>query len=135
MIIAATIIGIFPTHITRDPSVVMEMRRTLPWIVTALSFHGSAVTLEGLLLARKRFRPLSVIYASLAVGVAGFQLATRRFHWGLAGVWACYVWFCATRVVVFATVGGLLQPSKFIERIRNKFVQSNATKDPSTIMP
>ena len=128
MVIAAIIIGIFPTNITRDPAVVAEMRKTLPWIVTALSFHGSAVTLEGLLLARKKFRPLSVIYSLLAIGVAGFQLVTRQFHLGLGGVWACYVWFCATRVFVFSSIGGLFQPMKFLQRIRNKFAV-NAVDD------
>ena len=121
MVIAAIMIGIFPTNITRDPAVVAEMRKTLPWIVTALSFHGSAVTLEGLLLARKKFRPLSVIYSLLAIGVVVFQLVTRQFHLGLGGVWACYVWFCATRVFVFSSIGGLFQPMKFLQRIRNRF--------------
>jgi Na+-driven multidrug efflux pump len=136
MIIASVIIGFFPTQITRDPAVVAEMRKALPWIVTALSFHGSAVTLEGLLLARKKFRPLSIFYSLLAVGVAAFQVSTRRFHWGLAGVWGCYVWFCATRVVTFSALGGLLQPSKLIDRIRHKFAtnHNDNMEDESTLV-
>ena len=115
---AAVMIGIFGGQISSDPSVLAEMRKTLPWILTALSFHGSAVTLEGLLLSRKKFRALSVCYTVLAVTVAAFQIATRSFGLGLAGVWACYVWFCASRVIAFSSLGGLLRPRRWLQRIR-----------------
>ena len=117
---AATAIGVFGGQITNDPLVVAEMRNTLPWILATLCFHGSAVTLEGLLLSRKMFQPLSACYTILAVTVAAFQIATRRFGLGLAGVWACYVWFCASRVVTFSTLGGLLRPRRWIQRFRRE---------------
>jgi Na+-driven multidrug efflux pump len=116
--LASVIIGIFGSQITGDPAVLSEMRKTLPWIVTALSFHGSAVTLEGLLLVRKKFRVLSLCYTTLALTVAGFQLATKQFNLGLAGVWGCYIWFCASRVLTFSAIGGLLRPGRLFQRIR-----------------
>ena len=110
MVIASTMIGIFGHQITSDPAVLKEMRQALPWVITALSVHGSVVTLEGLLLVRKKFRVLSVCYTILAGTVAAFQVATQRFDWGLAGVWGCYVWFCGSRFLTFLTLGGLFRP-------------------------
>eukprot|EP00977_Amphora_coffeiformis_P013942 scaffold3806_cov169-Amphora_coffeaeformis.AAC.18 len=110
MIIASTAIGIFGHQITSDPAVLQEMKQALPWVITALSVHGSVVTLEGLLLVRKKFRILSVFYTILGGTVAAFQIATKRFDWGLAGVWGCYVWFCGSRFVTFSALGGLMQP-------------------------
>ncbi|KAL9182079.1 hypothetical protein ACHAXT_012422 [Thalassiosira profunda] len=80
--LATVMIGVFGGQITSDPQVLAEMRRVLPWIVATLSFHGSAVTLEGVLLSRQRFRGLTVNYSILAVVVAAFQVATRRFNLG-----------------------------------------------------
>jgi Na+-driven multidrug efflux pump len=127
--ISAAIIGRFGNQITSDPAVLAEMKKTLPWIVTALSFHGSAVTLEGLLLVRKKFRPLSLCYTLLAVTVAAFQVATQRLNWGLAGVWGCYVWFCASRVITFSALGGLLRPKQWFQRIkrRNRTIPAEGT--------
>ncbi|KAL7537414.1 hypothetical protein ACHAWF_005751 [Thalassiosira exigua] len=116
MSLASVIIGIFGGKITSDPLVVAEMRKTLPWIVATLSFHASAVTLEGLLLSRKNFRGLAVNYALLAVTVAVCQIATRQFNLGLAGVWGCYLWFCSSRVVTFSILGGLLRPREWLSK-------------------
>jgi len=55
MIIASTVIGIFGHQITSDPAVLKAMKHALPWVITALSVHGSVVTLEGLLLVQKSF--------------------------------------------------------------------------------
>lgn len=76
------------------------------------------MTLEGLLLSRKKFRPLSICYSILAISVVAFQVATRRFGLGLAGVWGCYVWVCASRVVTFSVLGGLLRPRRWFQTIR-----------------
>merc|ERR1740129_1059089 len=86
------------------------MRKTLPLMMTALSFHGSAVTLEGMLLAMKKLRGLTIWYTVLGITVAAFQICTRRYGWKLSGVWACYIWFCASRVPVFSFLGGLIRP-------------------------
>lgn len=126
--LAAVMIGMFGGQITSDPAVLAEMKRTLPWILTALTFHGSAVTLEGLLLSRKKFRALSFCYSVLAVTVAGFSIATRRFGLGLAGVWGCYVWFCASRVITFSAIGGLLRPRRWIQ----KLLERQPSKTPLT---
>jgi len=120
VVIAGIIIGFFGGQITNDPAVLAEMRKTLPWIMGTLSFHGSAVTLEGLLLSRKKFPQLSACYSVLAVTVAAFSVATRKFSLGLAGVWACYVWFCAARAVAFSALGGLLRPRLWLQKIRNR---------------
>mmetsp|Transcript_3754 Transcript_3754/g.9574 ORF Transcript_3754/g.9574 Transcript_3754/m.9574 type:complete len:579 (+) Transcript_3754:210-1946(+) len=121
MCLATLIIGVFGGQITSDPQVLAEMRRTLPWIVATLSFHGSAVTLEGVLLSRQKFRGLTINYSILAVTVAAFQLATRRFNLGLAGVWGCYLWFCSSRVVTFSALGGLLRPHRWLASPGQRF--------------
>ena len=120
MALASLMIGVFGGQISGDPAVVAEMRRILPWIVATLSFHGSAVTLEGLLLSRKKFQNLTVCYSILAVIVAAFQVATRRFRLGLAGVWGCYLFFCCSRVLTFSALGGLLRPARWLRRLREK---------------
>ena len=107
MCLATLLIGAFAGQITGDPHVLAEMRKMLPWIVATLGFHGSAVTL--VLLSGGRFRGLTANYAFLAVTVAAFQVATRKFDLGLAGVWGCYLWFCSSRVVTFSAMGGLLR--------------------------
>jgi len=106
---AAIAIGLLGGQITSDSRVVATMKQTLPWILGTLCFHGSAVTLEGLLLSCKKFRPLSICYSILAVTVGASQIATRKYGLGLAGVWGCYVWVCASRVVAFSVLGGLLR--------------------------
>ena len=131
--LAAVMIGIFGGQITSDPAVLAEMRRTLPWILTALTFHGSAVTLEGLLLSRKKFRALSFCYSVLAVTVAGFSFATRRFGLGLAGVWGCYVWFCASRVITFSAIGGLLRPRRWLQKVLGRKQSENPSTTPQII--
>lgn len=115
---AAVAIGFFGGQITSDHRVVTEMKKTLPWILGTLCFHGSAVTLEGLLLSCKKFRPLTICYSVLAVTVLAFQIAIRKFGLGLAGVWGCYLWFCSSRVVAFSILGGLLRP--WWHRLRNR---------------
>ena len=120
MCLAASIIGIFGGQITSDPYVLAEMKRILPWIVATLSLHGSAVTMEGLLLSRKKFRGLTVTYSFLAITVAAFQFAIRRFHLGLSGVWGCYLWFCLARVVTFSALGGLFRPQDLFQKLRRK---------------
>lgn len=116
MCLAAVVGGAFGGRITRDPRVLAEMRRTLPWLVTTLAFHGSAVTLEGLLLSRRRFRGLAANYGVLAAAVAACQVATRRRGLGLAGVWGCYLMFCSSRVVTFSLLGGLWRPGEWLAR-------------------
>jgi len=117
---AALAVGVFGSQITSDPLVVAKMKETLPWIMATLCFHGSAVTLEGLLLSAKNFRPLTMFYSFLAVTVVGFQVATRRFGLGLAGVWGCYAWFCSARVLAFSIFGGLLRPRRWWQNFISK---------------
>lgn len=116
MTLAALLIGVWGGSISSDPAVVTEMRRVLPWILATLSFHGSVVTLEGLLLSRQKFMGLSVCYSFLAVLVAGFSWATRQFHWGLSGVWGCYLSFCCIRFGAFLTLGELIRPRHWFQR-------------------
>ncbi|EJK62614.1 hypothetical protein THAOC_16764 [Thalassiosira oceanica] len=119
MCLATLLIGALGGRITGDPRVLAEMRRTLPWIVATLGFHGSAVTLEGVLLSGGKFRGLTANYAFLAITVAAFQVATRKFDLGLAGVWGCYLWFCSSRVVTFSTMGGLLRRRRWRRSAEN----------------
>jgi hypothetical protein len=106
--LASIIVGLFGRCITQDPEVYSTMRKTLPWVVTALSLHGSAVSLEGILLARKKLKGLAVFYSFLAFTILAFQIATRQMGLGLIGVWGCYCWVCGSRVIAFSALGGLL---------------------------
>jgi len=119
-VLAGTILGIFGGQITSDPAVLSEMRKALPIIMGALTFHGTAVTLEGLMLSRKKFRSLSACYTVLAVAVAAYQVAIRKFGLGLAYVCGTYLWFCAARVVSFSALGGLLRPKLWFQRRRGE---------------
>jgi len=118
--LASIIIGVLGGRITNNPAVLSEMRRNLPLIIATLSFHGTAVTLEGLMLAQKKFRSLSACYTVLAVAVAAYQVAIRKFGLGLTGVCGTYVWFCAARVISFSALGGLLRPRLWLQRMRKE---------------
>lgn len=118
--LASILIGLFGGQITSDPAVLTQMRKTLPWIMAALSLHGSAVTLEGILLARKKLRGLTIWYTFLAATIAAFQVATRQFGLGLAGVWGCYIWVSGSRVIAFSALGGLLRPRKWFPKFKSQ---------------
>lgn len=104
--LASAIITLFSGQLTRDPAVLLQMRRVLPLLIVTLSLHGTAVTLEGLLLARKNFSGLILTYAGVAASIAAWRIALAGT--GLVGIWGCYIWFQASRIVAFAIVGGLL---------------------------
>lgn len=110
--IATAVILLFSKQITPDVAVVKQMRRVLPLMVTTLTLHGSAVTLEGLMLAKQDFRALVGTYTFVGSSILALQLLVRRCGGGLLGVWAVYVWFQLSRVLIFLWRGGLLKPSK-----------------------
>ncbi|CAB9526033.1 Protein DETOXIFICATION [Seminavis robusta] len=126
VLLSSIIIGIFGGQITGDPLVLAEMRRTLPWIATALSLHGTAVSLEGFLLARKKLRGLTVFYTFLAATIVAWQFFTRRWGLGLGAVWGCYIWVSGSRVVTFAALGGLLRPQRMWKSLRQKLTSRAA---------
>lgn len=121
---ASALLTMFSGQITNDPAVIRQMRATLPLMIATLSLHGTAVTLEGLLLARKNFRGLSLTYTGVALSVAVLLALVRHFHIGLVGVWGCYVWFQASRVVTFSIIGGLLSPPQWWKRRHDKTQES-----------
>ena len=108
VLLSSFIIGVFSSQLTPDVTVQRQMRRVLPLMVATLATHGTAVTLEGLLLARKAFRGLTLAYTGVLLSVAGGLLLVRNSAAGLLGVWAVYVWYCAGRAIAFAALGGLL---------------------------
>lgn len=105
---ASTMLAFGAPLITADPSVQQQMRAILPFMVATLSTHGMAVTLEGVLLARKALRALALTYTGVGLSCAALLALVRRTGAGLAGVWCVYIWYCAVRVVAFASLGGLL---------------------------
>lgn len=107
--LSSTIIGGFAGQLSPDVTVQRQMRRVLPLMLATLATHSTAVTLEGLLLARKAFRALAVTYAGVAISVAAALAFVRSSRAGLAGVWGVYVWYCFGRVIAFAGFGGLLR--------------------------
>jgi hypothetical protein len=108
LLLSSFIIGVFSSQLTPDVTVQRQMRRVLPLMVATLATHGTAVTLEGLLLARKAFRGLTLAYTGVLLSGAGHLLLVRNSAAGLLGVWAVYVWYCAGRAIAFAALGGLL---------------------------
>ena len=107
--LSSTIIGGFAGQLSPDVTVQRQMRRVLPLMLATLATHSTAVTLEGLLLARKAFRALAVTYTGVAISVAAALAFVRSSRAGLAGVWGVYVWYCFGRVIAFAGFGGLLR--------------------------
>ena len=100
-------------HFSSDPAVVAQMVRILPLMATTLSIHGTAVTLEGYLLARRAFGALGLTYAFVAASVAFLlrlvRISSDGLLSGLGGVWLVYVWFQIVRIAGFAWGGGLLR--------------------------
>lgn len=106
--LSSALLTIFSSHITRDPAVLQQMRAVLPLMIATLSFHGTAVTLEGLLLARKNFSGLTITYTGVALSMAILLAMVQRSSAGLLGIWGCYIWFQASRIMAFSMFGGLL---------------------------
>ena len=98
----------FSGQLTADPHVRLEMRKVLPFMIATLSAHGTAIMLEGVLLARKQFAGLAATYVGVCGSIAAFLGIVRSRGLGLSGVWLCYVWYCLARAVAFAALGGLL---------------------------
>ncbi|KAL3922035.1 MAG: hypothetical protein SGILL_002423 [Bacillariaceae sp.] len=116
--ISSIIIGLFGSSITQDPTVLSTMKKTLPWLATALSMHGTAVTLEGILLARKKLKGLTIFYSFLALSILGYQIMIRKLGLGLMGVWGCYCWVCGSRIIAFSALGGMLNPRSWWRKLR-----------------
>lgn len=114
--LSSIIVTLFSGQISRDPSVIQQMRRILPAMIACLSIHGTAVTLEGLLLAQKNFKGLTVTYIGVALSVAGWLTAVRHYNVGLMGIWGCYIWFSGSRILAFSVLGGLLAPLRWSRR-------------------
>lgn len=85
------------------------MHKTLPLVVATLSLHGTAVTLEGLLLAQRKFLALNWIYSFVASSILVLFAYVRKAKLGLAGVWGCYVWFQGSRIALFSLATGLVR--------------------------
>merc|ERR1719424_389109 len=101
------------TQMSRDPAVVSQMRAVAPLMAATLCLHGTAVTLEGVLVAQKAFLSLGITYATFAATAAASFTAIRSGLWapggsGLLGIWLVYVWFQVYRVALFVVLGGLL---------------------------
>jgi Na+-driven multidrug efflux pump len=126
--LSSALLTIFSGQITRDPAVIQQMRAVLPLMIATLSIHGTVVTLEGLLLARKNFRALSITYTGVAVSVAALLALVRRSGVGLLGIWGCYIWFQGSRLVAFSAFGGLLgNPLRWWRRrLLYSFIRKNA---------
>ena len=107
--ISTLILTVGTAAFTGDPSVALEIRRTVPLIATTLTLHGTAVSLEGLLLAKKDFTTLCTAYSLVGAAFVGMQFLTRRLGLGLHGVWSAYIMFQVGRIAIFSWRGGLLK--------------------------
>ena len=113
-VLAASMISFGASSITSDLEVVRMMKKTMPLILFTLTAHGTAVTLEGLLLAQRKFKALNVIYTAVASTIIGLFACVRRLKIGLIGVWGVYVWFQISRVGLFTFASGLLRENKLL---------------------
>jgi hypothetical protein len=130
--LSSLLLTIFSGQISSDPAVIQQMRKILPVMIATLSIHGTAVTLEGLLLARKDFRGLTLTYVGVSVSVAAWLTVVRKSasSAGLLGVWGCYTWFSASRIVAFSLLGGLFAPPLrwWRRRLLFKFIHEEQQK-------
>ena len=108
--VATVLLTALSGQIAADPAVQRQMRRALPLMIATLATHGTAVTLEGVLLARKDFRALTLTYSLVGLSIGALLALVRTSGAGLLGVWGVYVWYCGVRAVIFAGLGGLLDP-------------------------
>jgi hypothetical protein len=106
----------FGSSFTTDPAVLQQMHQIVPLMATTLSLHGTAITLEGMMLARRAFRAMWATYAFIALSVTGMLAIVRRSSHGLlsglSGVWRVYIFFQLVRILGFAWGGGLLHPQR-----------------------
>ena len=123
LLISTTVVGLASlvltagkSQLTLDTAVHHQIQAVLPFLVTTLCFHGTAVTLEGLLLAQQNFLGLSWTYAAVALTMAACLCSVRYFEAGLIGIWSCYVWFQASRIMAFSVLGGLVKPKRWFKR-------------------
>ena len=93
--------------VTHDPDVAAQILRIVPLIAVTLSLHGTAVSLEGLLMVKKDFATLCTTYAAVGASFIALQWLTRRMGWGLIGVWSAYIWLQIARVAAFTLRSGL----------------------------
>ena len=68
--------------VTHDPDVAAQILRIVPLIAVTLSLHGTAVSLEGLLMVKKDFATLCTTYAAVGASFIALQWLTRRMGWG-----------------------------------------------------
>ena len=108
VLLASGVLAFGMGALTTDAAVVAEARRVLPLLALVLGFHGSAVTLEGVLLAQRALPDLCLSYTAVTAAFVALQWATRRSGLGLAGVWSAYFFIQVTRVGLFAWRGGVL---------------------------
>ena len=112
--LAAGMITFGAASISPDAEVIRLMKNTMPLILFTLTTHGTAVTLEGLLLAQRKFKALNFIYTAVASTIIGLFAYVRRLKVGLLGVWGVYVWFQISRVGLFIFASGLPRRSKIL---------------------
>ena len=65
--LSGVIVGGLAGQLTPDAAVQHQMRQVLPWMIATLATHSTAVTLEGLLLARRAFRALAITYTGRTI--------------------------------------------------------------------
>ena len=85
--LAATLLTAGAGQISSDPAVREQMRAVLPLMAATLSTHGTAITLEGVLLAQKDFAGLAATYTAVGLSCAALLALVRRS--GAAARLAC----------------------------------------------
>jgi len=88
---------------TNSAEVIAAMGSASNLLSLATICHASVIGIEGVLLAFRDFRFLSILYGIIGVLFVGYQTTMRQLQWGITGVWSGTVLYQYTRVIVFAT--------------------------------
>jgi peptidoglycan biosynthesis protein MviN/MurJ (putative lipid II flippase) len=115
VVLASLVLTAGKWQLSSDTAVHQQIQAVLPFLITTLCFHGTAVTLEGLLLAQQNFLGLSCTYSAVAFTMAACLYSVRYFEAGLTGIWSCYIWFQASRIMAFSVLGGLVNPKQWFK--------------------
>jgi Na+-driven multidrug efflux pump len=62
--------------------------------------HACVIGVEGVLLAFRDFRFLSIMYSLIGVVFIGYQTLVRQMRWGIKGVWWGTVAYQYTRIAL-----------------------------------
>lgn len=98
---SAAVLGLAPQLFTRDASVIATIRSLTPLVTGCIGTVGVMCSMEGSLLATRRFRFLSAFYTANAVALVLAFKSVEFLGLGLRAAWSCMLVFSIVRVGAF----------------------------------